>query len=253
MRAIAPALALGLMALAAGPSSAGLLDGGKCGGGLLGGVVGGIAGGCPIVESRPGVVQGIVTAQQVEIVLQTAHMVTQIENLIAMRRLSALDTAAAVAGRLTGVVGAVRMEPRVRWGVGAADADFRQLYPDALPGGWDAAALAAHQGEQARLARAASRASKLATADAVTAVGAYPARVRGLVSALKACEGQSCAADTTMQAALLGAELAAQALVVQAAHHRAQEAQADLDQAAVERARLHRLINWRDAESYGGS
>src|SRR3546814_173821 len=116
-----------------------------------------------------------------------------------------------------------------------------------------AEALAAHQAGQARLARASSRASKLVTAEAMTGLEAYTARAGGIASAVKACEGQTCAIDAATQAVLFTAELGSRLLAMQAAHYRAVEAQLDYEQAAVERARQHMLINWRGLTSYGGS
>lgn len=258
-------------ALPAGPARAGLLDdlfgggeGSGCGGGgggLLGGLLGGLtggtaeggegSGGCPVVESEPLMVEGMVRNQGLELVLQTAHMVTQIENMVRMRRLSGLDSAAEVAAGIRDIRAALARVERLLWEAGAVDAEFARLYPDALPPAMDAPGLAAHQAEQAALARAASRASKQAAADTVTAVEAYPLRASALAAAAKACEGQTCVLDAGLQASLFGTELASRLLVLQAAHYRAVEAQLDYEQAAVERARQHALINWDGIDRYG--
>jgi len=209
------------------------------------------AAGCPIVESRPRIVEEMVQRQEVEIIAQTAHMITQIENLLAMRRLTDLDTRVEVAVRLGDARRAAGMVDRVLWSLDGVGRQFADLYPDALPEGMSAGALAEHQAEQARLARAASRASKLVTADVMTGVEDYPARARDLMAALKACDGQTCALDAGTQATLLNAEMAGQLLMMQAAHHRAAEAQLDYEQAAVERARQHTRITWRGLDTYG--
>lgn len=207
---------------------------------------------CPVVESIPLTVELTVIAQQLELILQTAHMLTQIENMIRMRALSGLDQGAEIAGRIGEARAAAGLIERVRWRLDAVDADFQELYPYALPTGLDAAGLAAHQAEQARLARQSSRASKLVTADAVTALEAYPARTEALMAAAKACEGQTCTIDTNTQAGLLAAEIGSQQLLVDAAHARAAEAQLDYEQAAVERSVQHTLINWQGLDRYGG-
>ncbi|MGQ9370709.1 hypothetical protein [Azospirillum sp. ST 5-10] len=209
------------------------------------------AGGCPIVESRPLVVEEMVHTQELELIAQTAHMISQIENLVTMRRLADLDTRVEIATRLSSARQAAAMVERVLWSLPAVDAQFAALYPDALPEGMTAEALAAHQAEQAGLARAASRASKLVSADVMTGVEDYPARARNLMAALKACEGQTCALDAGAQATLLSAEVAGQFLMMQAAHDRAVETQLDYEQAAVERARQHTLIAWRGLDTYG--
>ncbi|MFC7333886.1 hypothetical protein [Rhodocista pekingensis] len=232
------------------PAQAQLFGGGRCGGGgWLGGLLGG---GCPIIESRPGIVEGMVAVQQAEIVLQTAHMLSQIEHMIAMRRLSPLDTAGAIAARLRTARGMLDRVDLVPWSVAGVEAQYAGLYPDVLPETWTAADLTAHRREQARLTKAASRASKLASADAVTAAAEYPARIGAVMAALKACTGQACAADMATQAGLLSVEVTSQMLLVQAAHQRAVEARLDEERAALERARLHDLINWRDIDRYGG-
>jgi type IV secretion system protein TrbJ len=270
LRKALPAAAL-LLALQVPPASAGLLDdlfggggGGGCGGGgggLLGGLPGlgglfgggeGEGGGCPVVESEPFAVEGMIHNQELELVLQTAHMVTQIENMVKMRQLAGIDSAADIAGALGEVRRAAGLVGRVLWGINQADADFRRLYPDALPEGLDVAGVLAHQAEQAHLAREASRASKLVTAEAVTGLESYPARVEALMGAVKACEGQTCALDAATQAVLLTAELGGRLLAVQAAHHRAVEAGFDYEQGAVERARQHTLLSWQGLDSYGG-
>ena len=268
--------ALALLAAIAAPAPAHAFlddliggDDGACGaddGGLLGGtgaaagsILGGNGdpsdplGGCPIVESAPLVVEGLVNSQMLELVLQTAHMATQIDNLIRMRALSGLDQGGEIAGRLSGARAAAGLVERVLWRMDAVDADFQELYPYALPTGLDAAGLAAHQAEQARLARESSHASKLVTADAVTAIEAYPARTEALMAAAKACEGQTCALDTNTQASLIAAEIGSQQLLIEAAHARAAEAQLDYEQAAVERAAQHTLINWRGLDRYGAA
>src|SRR3546814_18835876 len=64
-------------------------EGGGCGaddGGLLGGI-GGLAdgggtGGCPLVESEPPLVEGMIRKQEIELALQTPHMGPQIEHKI---------------------------------------------------------------------------------------------------------------------------------------------------------------------------
>jgi conjugal transfer/entry exclusion protein len=250
---------------AASPARAGLLDdliggliGGGGGAGCAGGGLldllpggGGEAGGCPIVESEPLIVEGMVRKQEIELVLQTAHMVTQIENMVRMRDLSGFDSAAEAAAGIRTIREALGRVERLLWEAGAVDAEFARLYPDALPPDLDAPGLAAHQGEQAALARAASRASKQAAAEAVGALESYPDRALGLAAAAKACEGQSCVLDAGLQASLFGAELASRLLALQAAHYRAVEAQLDYEQAAVERARQHALINWDGIDRYG--
>ncbi|MDR6773293.1 hypothetical protein [Azospirillum sp. BE72] len=207
--------------------------------------------GCPIVESRPRIVEEMVQRQEVEIIAQTAHMLTQIDNMIRMRRLSDLDTRVDVAVRLGDARRTAGLVDRVLWSLDGVGQQFADLYPDALPEGMSAAALAGHQAEQARLARDASRASKLVSADVMTGIEDYPARARALMAALKACDGQTCAIDAGTQATLLNAEVAGQLLMMQAAHHRAAEAQLDYEQAAVERARQHTRINWRGLDTYG--
>ena len=212
---------------------------------------GGQAPGCPIVESKPLMVEGMVQRQEVEIIAQTAHMLTQIDNMIRMRALSNLDTAEAIAARLTDARRTAGRIGTVLWTTEGVDTQFVGLYPDTLPEELTAEGLAAHQAEQARLARAASRASKLVSADVMTGIEAYPERARHLMAVLKACDGQTCAIDTATQATLLNAEMAGQLLVMQATHGRALEAQSDYEQAAVERARQHTLINWRGLDTYG--
>ncbi len=207
--------------------------------------------GCPIVESRPRVVEEMVQRQEVEIIAQTAHMLTQIDNMIRMRALADLDTRVAVAVRLGDARRAAGLVDRVLWSLDGVGQQFADLYPDALPEGMSAAALAEHQAEQARLARDASRASKLVSADVMTGIEDYPARARALMAALKDCDGQTCAIDAGTQATLLNAEVAGQLLMMQAAHHRAAEAQLDYEQAAVERARQHTRINWQGLDTYG--
>ena len=207
--------------------------------------------GCPIVESRPRIVEDMVQRQEVEIIAQTAHMLTQIDNMIRMRRLSELDTRVAVAVRLGDARRTAGLVDRVLWSLDGVRRQFADLYPDALPEGMTAATLAEHQAEQARLARDASRASKLVSADVMTGIEDYPARARALMAALKACDGQTCAIDASTQATLLNAEVAGQLLMMQAAHHRAAEAQLDYEQAAVERARQHTRLNWQGLGTYG--
>ncbi|QCO02848.1 hypothetical protein [Azospirillum argentinense] len=207
--------------------------------------------GCPIVESRPRIVEDMVQRQEVEIIAQTAHMLTQIDNMIRMRRLSDLDTRVDVAVRLGDARRAAGLVDRVLWSLDGVGQQFADLYPEALPEGMTAEALAEHQAEQARLARDASRASKLVSADVMTGIEDYPARARALMAALKACDGQTCAIDAGTQATLLTAEVAGQLLMMQAAHHRAAEAQLDYEQAAVERARQHTRINWQGLDTYG--
>ncbi len=207
--------------------------------------------GCPIVESRPRIVEEMVQRQEVEIIAQTAHMLTQIDNMIRMRRLADLDTRVAVAVRLGDARRAAGLVDRVLWSLDGVGRQFADLYPDMLPDGMTAAALAEHQAEQARLARDASRASKLVSADVMTGIEDYPVRARALMAALKACDGQTCAIDAGTQATLLNAEVAGQLLMMQAAHHRAAEAQLDYEQAAVERARQHTRINWQGLDTYG--
>lgn len=207
--------------------------------------------GCPIVESRPRIVEEMVQRQEVEIIAQTAHMLTQIDNMIRMRRLADLDTRVAVAVRLGDARRAAGLVDRVLWSLDGVQQQFADLYPDALPEGMSAGALAEHQAEQARLARDASRASKLVSADVMTGIEDYPARARALMAALKDCDGQTCAIDAGTQATLLNAEVAGQLLMMQAAHHRAAEAQLDYEQAAVERARQHTRINWQGLDTYG--
>ncbi|MBP2292949.1 hypothetical protein [Azospirillum rugosum] len=208
------------------------------------------AAGCPIVESRPRIVEEMVQRQEVEIIAQTAHMLTQIDNMVRMRALSGADTGGAVAARLSDARRAAGMVERVLWSLDGVGRQFADLYPDALPEDMSAAALAEHQAEQARLARAASRASKLVSADVMTGVEDYPARARDLMAALKACQGQTCAIDAGTQATLLNAEMAGQLLMMQAAHYRAAEAQLDYEQAAVERARQHTRLTWRGLDTY---
>ncbi|WP_454017684.1 hypothetical protein [Azospirillum sp. Marseille-Q6669] len=207
--------------------------------------------GCPIVESEPLMVEGMVQRQEVEIIAQTAHMLTQIDNMIRMRRLADLDTRVDVAARLGAARRTAGLVDRVLWSLDGVGRQFSDLYPDALPEGMTAATLAGHQAEQARLARDASRASKLVSADVMTGIEGYPARAQALMTALKDCDGQTCAIDAGTQATLLNAEVAGQLLMMQAAHHRAAEAQLDYEQAAVERARQHTRINWQGLDTYG--
>ncbi|HEY0833025.1 MAG TPA: hypothetical protein VGE72_03865 [Azospirillum sp.] len=207
--------------------------------------------GCPIVESRPRIVEEMVQRQEVEIIAQTAHMLTQIDNMIRMRALADLDTRVELAVRLGNARRAAGLVDRVLWSLDGVGRQFADLYPDTLPEGMSAEALAEHQAEQARLARAASRASKLVSADVMTGIEDYPARAQALMAALKACDGQTCAIDAGTQATLLTAEVAGQLLMMQAAHHRAAEAQLDYEQAAVERARQHTRINWQGLHTYG--
>jgi conjugal transfer/entry exclusion protein len=207
--------------------------------------------GCPIVESKPLMVEGMVQRQEVEIIAQTAHMLTQIDNMIRMRALSDLDSGGSVAARLGETRRAADGVGRVQWSLDGVDRQFTALYPDVLPTNLDAEELAAHQAEQARLARDASRASKRVSADVVTGIEAYPQRARDLTAALKACDGQTCAIDTGAQATLLNAEMAGQLLMLQAAHGRALEAQLDYEQAAVERARQQTILSWRGLDTYG--
>ncbi len=206
--------------------------------------------GCPIVESRPRIVEEMVQRQEVEIIAQTAHMLTQIDNMIRMRRLADLDTRVEVAVRLGDARRAAGLVDRVLWSLDGVGRQFADLYPDALPEGMTAATLAEHQAEQARLARDASRASKLVSADVMTGIEGYPARAQALMAALKDCDGQTCAIDAGTQATLFNAEVAGQLLMMQAAHHRAAEAQLDYEQAAVERARQHTRINWQGLGTY---
>ncbi|HEY0834317.1 MAG TPA: hypothetical protein VGE72_10460 [Azospirillum sp.] len=224
-------------------------------GGAAGAVTGATGGqgaaGCPIVESRPRIVEEMVQRQEVEIIAQTAHMLTQIDNMIRMRALADLDTRVDVAVRLGDARRTAGLVDRVLWSLDGVGRQFANLYPDALPEGMSAEALAEHQAEQARLARAASRASKLVSADVMTGIEDYPARARALMAALKACDGQTCAIDAGTQATLLNAEVAGQLLMMQAAHHRAAEAQLDYEQAAVERARQHTRLTWRGLDTYG--
>lgn len=212
---------------------------------------GGQAPGCPLVESKPLIVEGMVQRQEVEIIAQTAHMITQIDNMIRMRALSGLDSGEAVAVRLGESRRVADGVGRVQWSLDGVDRQFIALYPDALPAGLDAEGLAAHQAEQARLARDASRASKRVSADVVTGIEAYPEWARDLMAALKACDGQTCAIDAGAQATLLNAEMAGQLLMLQAAHGRALEAQLDYEQAAVERARQQTILSWRGLDTYG--
>lgn len=207
--------------------------------------------GCPIVESKPLMVEGMVQRQEVEIIAQTAHMLTQIDNMIRMRALSDLDSGGAVAARLGETRRAADGVGRVQWSLDGVDRQFTALYPDVLPNGLDAEGVVAHQAEQARLARDASRASKRVSADVVTGIEAYPERARDLMAALKACDGQTCAIDAGAQATLLNAEMAGQLLMLQAAHGRALEAQLDYEQAAVERARQQAILSWRGLDTYG--
>jgi len=207
--------------------------------------------GCPIVESEPLMVEGMVQRQEVEIIAQTAHMLTQIDNMIRMRRLADLDIRVDVATRLGDARRTAGLVDRVLWSLDGVGQQFADLYPDALPEGMTAATLAGHQAEQARLARDASRASKLVSADVMTGIEGYPARAQALMAALKDCDGQTCAIDAGTQATLLNAEVAGQLLMMQAAHHRAAEAQLDYEQAAVERARQHTRITWQGLDTYG--
>ncbi|BAI71797.1 hypothetical protein AZL_011590 [Azospirillum sp. B510] len=235
---------------------AGYVTGGAAGavmgaGSSLTGNGGSPAPGCPIVESKPLMVEGMVQRQEVEIIAQTAHMLTQIDNMIRMRRLSDLDTRVEVAVRLGDARRAAGLVDRVLWSLDGVGRQFADLYPDTLPEGMSAAALVEHQAEQARLARDASRASKLVSAEVMTGIEDYPARARDLMAALKACDGQTCVLDAGTQATLLNAEVAGQLLMMQAAHHRAAEAQLDYEQAAVERARQHTRINWQGLDTYG--
>lgn len=207
--------------------------------------------GCPIVESKPLMVEEMVQRQEVEIIAQTAHMLTQIDNMIRMRALSGLDSGGAVAARLGETRRAADGVDRVQWNLDGVDRQFTALYPDVLPTNLDAKGLAAHQAEQARLARDASRASKRVSADVATGIEAYPQRARDLMAALKACDGQTCAIDAGTQATLLNAEMAGQLLMLQAAHGRALEAQLDYEQAAIERARQQTILSWRGLDTYG--
>ncbi|CBS87275.1 hypothetical protein [Azospirillum lipoferum] len=237
-------------------AAAGYVTGGPVGaavgaGSSLTGNGGAQARGCPIVESKPLMVEGMVQRQEVEIIAQTAHMLTQIDNMIRMRALSDLDSGATVAVRLGEVHRAAGLVDRVLWSLDGVGRQFADLYPDALPEGMSAAALAEHQAEQARLARDASRASKLVSAEVMTGIEDYPARARALMAALKACDGQTCAIDAGTQATLLTAEVAGQLLMMQAAHHRAAEARLDYEQAAVERARQHTRLSWQGLDTYG--
>ncbi len=236
--------------------AAGYVTGGAAGaamgaGSSLTGSGGSQAPGCPIMESEPLIVEGMVQRQEVEIIAQTAHMLTQIDNMIRMRRLSDLDTRVEVAVRLGDARRTAGLVDRVLWSLDGVGQQFADLYPDALPEGMTAATLAGHQAEQARLARDASRASKLVSADVMTGIEGYPARAQALMAALKDCDGQTCAIDAGTQATLLNAEVAGQLLMMQAAHHRAAEAQLDYEQAAVERARQHTRINWQGLDTYG--
>ena len=211
------------------------------------------AGGCPVVETAPFAVQGIVADQEQELLRQSDYMVTQIRNMEAMRQLAGFDSAEAIAGGITAAHAAAAMVPRVLWSLPAENADFQALYPYDLPAGMTVAQLTALEAEQARVAREASRASKLVTADAVTGIEAYPERTDALMEALKACDGQTCAIDTGVQAALLEAEIGSRLLLIEAAHDRANEAQLDQDQAAIERARQQTLLAWQGLDQYGGS
>lgn len=217
--------------------------------GLAGG--GDPAGGCPIVESRPLVVEEMVHTQELELIAQTAHMLTQIDNLVAMRALSGTDTRDVAAARLAAARAVADRTERVRWSLDGVERQFAALYPDALPDGLSAAGVLAHRAEQARLARDASLASKQVSAEVMTALAGYPDRIRELVAAVKACRGQTCALDAGAQATLLNAELAGQLLVLQAAQGRAAEAQLDYEQAAIERARQNTIISWRGLATYG--
>ncbi|HYD67135.1 hypothetical protein [Azospirillum sp.] len=239
------------LSVAAGYVTAGAAGAAMGAGSSLTGSGGSQAPGCPIMESEPLIVEGMVQRQEVEIIAQTAHMLTQIDNMIRMRRLSDLDTRVDVAVRLGDARRTAGLVDRVLWSLDGVGQQFADLYPEALPEGMTAEALAEHQAEQARLARDASRASKLVSADVMTGIEDYPARARALMAALKACDGQTCAIDAGTQATLLTAEVAGQLLMMQAAHHRAAEAQLDYEQAAVERARQHTRINWQGLDTYG--
>lgn len=212
---------------------------------------GGRAGGCPIVESEPLTVERMVHKQELELIAQTAHMLTQIESLAAMRRLPPLDTGRDTAAGLSATRRSVELGDGLPWRADAVDAQFRRLYPDALPAETTAAGVTARAAEQASLARTASRASKRASADAMTGLEDYPARLSAVAAAAKACAGQTCVLDANTQVQLLNAEIGGRLLVLQAAHHRAVEAQQDHDQAAVERARQNTLISWRGLDAYG--
>ncbi|WP_255542467.1 hypothetical protein [Azospirillum sp. INR13] len=193
----------------------------------------------------------MVQSQEIEIIAQTAHMITQIDNMIRMRALSDLDTSGAVAARLGDARQVANGVGRVLWNLDGVERQFTALYPDALPAGLDAEGLAEHQAEQARLARDASRISKRVSADVMTGIESYPDRARQLAATLKACDGQTCAIDAGTQATLLNAEMAGQLLMLQAAHGRALEAQFDYEQAAIERARQQTAISWRGLDTYG--
>src|SRR3546814_15600822 len=106
-------------------------------------------------------------------------MVTQIENMIKMRRLAGLDTTAEIVGAIRDARRVAGLVEGVLWDLSEVDAAFRDLYPEVLPEGMTAEALAAHQAEQARLARASARARKRVTADALTRPDPRPEERRG--------------------------------------------------------------------------
>lgn len=228
-------------ALLAAPAGAGLLDG-----------VGGLLGGRPLVEGRPGAVEGMVRAQGLELLLQSAHMVEQLRAMAAMLAASGYDGAGDLARALDMVRAALDRAEGMGWDVAGADAGHARAYPVALPAGTDTAALAALRAEQARLALEAGRAAKAAEAGAVQALGALPARLAALAAASRAAEGQTGAVQVGTQAALAQAEVAAQQLYAQVAHQRALEAVTDQFAHASVRAEQQRLRDTRCLLVYGG-
>ena len=232
----------------------GAVGGGAWGtlGGWAGDLYGEVAEGCPIVESEPGLIEKYLNAQKIEMVIQTVHMLTQIYNMIEMRAKSGIDSAADVVGIINTGNAVMRRSQKVIWNVEEVAEDFDVLYPEELPVDWAAGDVAAHQDLQAARARDASRLSKQVSANAITSLDGYGARLARIEAARGACNGQTCMIDVSLQQQTLAAEVEAQRLMVLAADVRAREARQDYEMAARERAEANRRVSRRGLTEYGG-
>jgi hypothetical protein len=146
----------------------------------------------------------------------------------------------------------MRRSQKVIWNVEEVAEDFDVLYPEELPVDWAAGDVASHQDLQAARARDASRLSKQVSANAITSLDGYGARLARIEAARGACNGQTCMIDVSLQQQTLAAEVEAQRLMVLAADVRAREARQDYEMAARERAEANRRVSRRGLTEYGG-
>lgn len=208
--------------------------------------------GCPSVETIPGNVEIQATKTAVEAALQTKEALSQTDHQAKMRQHATLSIMAFIRQQADGFMTMLGKGTVMPWNEQNVSPVFNEAYPDQMVFETPEDLVTLRR-QQEQVARDASLESKTVSASLAQDIDELSDRMDELEAARALCEGQTCVADVTFQINAAAAQLQAKTALMQSAHNRAQEAQADMDREARRLSDAEFERTTRRMEFYGGA